>query len=104
MNYRVALAIEYCLGVTFSFFANKRFTFGNREPVTLRMAAGMIGSYAVLLVLNMALLVLFVERAGLDRYLGQLAALAIVVTLAFLAQKLLVFGKRRSGCRREDSP
>ncbi len=95
LDYRAALAAEYCVGATFSFFANKGFTFGNREPVTPRMVAGMAGSYAAMLALNMALLVLFVERAGLGRYAGQIAALAIVVSLSFAAQKLLVF--RRHG-------
>ena len=93
-DYRAALAAEYVVGVAFSFAANKGFTFRNREPVTPAMVGRMIGSYALMLALNMGLLVLFVERVGLDRYAGQLAALAIVASLSFAAQKLVVFGRR----------
>ncbi len=94
LDYRLALACEYAVGIAFSFAANKGFTFRNRQVVTASMVARMVGSYLLLLALNMVLLELLVERARADRYLAQALALAVVVSLSFFAQKLLVFRRR----------
>jgi len=93
IDYRLALFLEYCFGTTFSFLMNRRYTFRHGGRVTARMLASMIGSYAAVLGLNFVLLVLFVERFGMNEYAGQFFALAASVAASFVAQKFLVFGK-----------
>jgi putative flippase GtrA len=97
-DYKVALILEYCFGITFSFFLNRHFTFHHKEPITLYMVLSMIGSYLVVLALNMVLLVFLVEKLAMNKYFGQLIALAVSVTLSFLAQKYIVFsgGKKET--------
>lgn len=92
-DYRAALVLEYCFGIAFSFVLNRRFTFRHEEKVTARMVASMIGSYLAVLALNFGLLLFFVERLGMNEYLGQLIALGFAVALSFAAQKFLVFKK-----------
>lgn len=95
LDYRLALFLEYCFGTAFSFLMNRRYTFRHGDRVTARMAASMIGSYVAVLGLNFVLLVLLVERFGMNEYLGQFFALAVSVAASFAAQKFFVFGKGR---------
>jgi len=91
LSYRAALGVEYCFGLTFSFFLNKRFTFKDGSKTTLVGFGKMVASYAVVLGINMALLSWFIEGFRLDKYLGQLFALAISVACSFFLQKFIVF-------------
>lgn len=95
IDYKIALVLEYCFGITFSFFLNRRFTFHHKEFITLHMIFSMIGSYLVVLVLNMVFLMFLVEKLAINKYLGQLTALTVSVALSFLAQKYIVFTHTR---------
>jgi putative flippase GtrA len=53
-------------------------------------------SYFCIMGINLLLLVLFVEKFSMNKYAGQLAALAISVSLSFAAQKYVVFRKKES--------
>jgi putative flippase GtrA len=59
------------------------------------MIFSMIGSYLVVLVLNMVFLMFLVEKLAINKYLGQLTALTVSVALSFLAQKYIVFTHTR---------
>ena len=96
LDYRVALFLEYCFGITFSFFANRKFTFHHTAQISPRMVVSMIGSYVCVLAVNMALLMVFVERFLLGKYTGQFFALAICVAVSYLAQKYIVFRKKKT--------
>ena len=93
IDYKLALFGEYCFGVAFSFLANRKFTFKHTEKINLYMIVSMVSSYIFIFLLNMALLVVFVEKLFLGKYLAQLFALAISVAASFLAQKYVVFRK-----------
>jgi putative flippase GtrA len=93
VDYRLALVLEYCFGIVFSFVFNRRYTFRHGGPVTSRMITSMVGSYAAVMGLNFVLLSLFVEILGLNEYTGQFFALGISVGVSFFAQKYLVFKK-----------
>ena len=93
VDYRAALVLEYCFGIVFSFVMNRRYTFRHEGTVSFRMVASMIGSYLAVLAFNFGLLLFFVERLGMNEYLGQLLALGFAVALSFAAQKFLVFRK-----------
>ena len=92
-DYRIALFLEYCFGIVFSFLVNRKFTFKHTGRISLRMVVSMIGSYVIVFVLNMALLIVFVEKLFIGKYLAQLFALAISVAVSFFAQKYIVFRK-----------
>ena len=89
--YRIALVIDYIVGVSFSFFFNKRFTFQNKERVDFWMIGKMLITYLLMFVVNMLLLVYFVERLGLSKYLAQFYAVSVAAAASFLTQKFFVF-------------
>lgn len=93
--YMVALILEYCFGIFFSFQANRRYTFKHTGHVTFPMIISMIGSYLGVLCLNFILLVFFVERMKWNPYLSQFLALGAAVFVSFLAQKYIVFRPRK---------
>jgi putative flippase GtrA len=94
IDYRLALFMEYCLGVVFSFFLHRKFTFRHTGIITMRMVFSMIASYLVVLGINMALLIILVEKFSFNEYIGQIIALTVSVAISFLAQKYLVFQKK----------
>ncbi|PTN36496.1 GtrA family protein [Desulfonatronum sp. SC1] len=90
-HYFLALAAEYAFGICFSFFMNKRFTFQLRSKATSAMFGKMIGTYVLLFLGNLALLVFFVDVLEINPYLGQIIAFGSLMVLAFLMQKFYVF-------------
>jgi putative flippase GtrA len=94
IDYKLALILEYCFGITFSFLFNRRFTFRHNGTITIRMVSSMLGAYIFVLGINLLLLIIFVEKFAFNKYFGQFTALAISVMISFFAQKLLVFRKK----------
>jgi putative flippase GtrA len=92
-DYRLALILEYCFGMSFSFFFNRRFTFRHTGTITMRMVSSMVGSYVGILGINLLLLIILVEKFSFNKYIGQCIALAISVLAAFFVQKFLIFYK-----------
>jgi putative flippase GtrA len=96
IDYRLALILEYCLGIGLSFTLHRKFTFRHTEPVSFRMVFSMIGSYLVVLCINFFLLSFLVEKLHFNKYFGQLIALSISVAFSFMAQKFIVFRKKET--------
>ncbi|WP_045218717.1 GtrA family protein [Desulfonatronum thioautotrophicum] len=90
-HYLLALAAEYAFGICFSFFMNKRFTFQVRAKTTSTMFGKMIGTYVLLFLGNLIILVFFVDILGINPYLGQVIAFSSLMILAFIMQKFYVF-------------
>ncbi|WP_020614554.1 GtrA family protein [Sediminispirochaeta bajacaliforniensis] len=95
LHYSLALVLEYCFGVTFSFFMNKHFTFAHKEKTSAAMFGRMVGSYIVVLGVNWLLLRWCIEGFGLSEYFGQFIALSISVLFSFFLQKFFVFVSSR---------
>lgn len=95
VNHFLALLADYAVGIVFSFAMNKRVTFRVRDRATPAMFLRMAGSSVLLLALNALMLWLLVDRRGVNSYLGQVIALAVVALLSFAAQRILVFRVHR---------
>ncbi len=95
VNHFVALGADYAVGIVFSFIMNKRLTFRVAGRGSISMFARMVGSYVLILALNALILWALVDRGGVNTYLGQGIALAVVVLLSFAAQRVLVFRVHR---------
>lgn len=93
LHYQIALAADYALGIVISYQLNRRITFKAHNRNMVAGFARMVGSYAVLLSLNMGLLWLLVDQLRINKYLAQIFALGVVTVLSFLVQKLFVFKK-----------
>jgi len=95
VNHFIALGADYAVGIVFSFVMNKRLTFRVQGRAGIWMFARMIGSYALILALNAAILWALVDKGGVNTYLGQAVALVVVALVSFAAQRVFVFRVHR---------
>jgi putative flippase GtrA len=88
--YLGASAIGFAVGAVNGFLLNRRWTFREHVGDALTPVRWFVVQGSGLLV-NLGLVYLFVEQAGLDKLLGQAAATAIVVVLTFFANRSWTF-------------
>lgn len=83
----------YAVGVVVSFFANRKFTFRHDGHIG---AAGIRFLFAYFLgyLLNLLLLVIFVDRMGFPHQLVQAVAIVVVALFLFALLRLFVFAQR----------
>jgi putative flippase GtrA len=87
--YQVALIAATVLGAIFNFFTTGRIVFESRA---LNKIFGFLAVYGITLAVNLVLLIGLVH-AGMAKAYAQAALLPVIVTLSFLLNKHLVFGK-----------
>jgi putative flippase GtrA len=88
-----AQALAYAAGILWSFYWNRRWTFGARGPVTRSLAA-FAATQGALLALTSAALGLAVDALGAPATPSWLAVMAGATLLNYLAQRHLVFAAR----------
>jgi putative flippase GtrA len=101
VHHQIAVLCDYTFGIMISFFFNKHMTFKIKERTSPGMLFRMILSYVFILGVNMAALWVLVDTLLFNKYLSQIAALALVSVLSFTAQKFFVFRislKREQPC------
>ncbi len=91
--YLAASAIGFAVGAVNGFLLNRRWTFREHVGDALTPVRWFVVQGCGLLV-NLGLVYLFVEEAGLDKLLAQACATAIVVVLTFLANRSWTFRMR----------
>lgn len=89
LPYQAALTGATILGAIFNFFTTGRIVFESRA---LHNIFGFLAVYGMTFAVNLVLLTFLVE-AGIGKALAQAALLPLIVTLSFLLNKYLVFGK-----------
>lgn len=90
---KLTMTTLYGVGAVFSFFANRRFTFrhdGHIGAVGIRFLL----AYALGYLLNLLLLVLFVDVLGFAHQLVQAVAIVVVAIFLFVVCRLFVFVQR----------
>lgn len=88
--YLAASAISFAVGAVNGFLLNRRWTFREHVGDALTPVRWFVVQGCGLLV-NLALVYLFVQHVGLDKLLGQACAIAIVVVLTFFANRTWTF-------------
>ena len=89
----VALTVATVLGVLFNFQTVGRVVFRSRD---LRLLLRFAAVYAVVYLVNVALLELWCRAVGLGPLAGQALSLPAAVLLAFSLMRGLVFGRSRA--------
>jgi putative flippase GtrA len=87
---KLTMTVLYSSGAMVSFFANRRFTFrhdGHIGAAGIRFAAVQVAGY----LLNLTLLVIFVDRLGFAHQLVQAIAIVVVAVFLFLLTRAFVF-------------
>ena len=87
---KLTMTLLYCAGATLGYAGNRRFTFAHRGNV---MASGQRYLVAHFLgyLMNLAILIVFVDRLGYPHQWVQAAAIFIVAVFLFIAFKFFVF-------------
>lgn len=93
-NYIISLFIVYVLGILFSFYMNKNFTFKYYSSNTLIVFIRMCSSYIFIFLLNASLLHFFIERISINKYLSQILAMFLLIIISFILQKFFVFKEK----------
>src|SRR5262249_14079355 len=88
--YVAASAIGFLVGTVNSFLLNRRWTFRGHVGDALTPVRWFVVQGCGL-ALNLALIYLLVDGAGLDRLLGQAGAIGVVTVLPFLANRAWTF-------------
>ncbi|MBO6103246.1 MAG: GtrA family protein [Opitutales bacterium] len=92
--YLAASFLAWCAAVSNSFFMNKSWTFSVREKAWLKSYAYYVLANSLSVLLNLIVLEICV-RAGMSKYLAQLAAIAITLPVNFLLCKIIFEGARK---------
>jgi len=93
-NHFIALGIDYAFGLIISFFLNKNLTFKIRKKTDIGMFLKMVVAYIPSFLINMALLWVFIDMLGMNKFLSQFIAMAIVALFSFFMQHKFVFNNR----------
>jgi putative flippase GtrA len=95
---KLAMSCLYAIGATVSFLGNRTWTFGHRGNV-----AGAAARFAIAhllgYLLNLALLVVFVDRLGFPHQLVQAVAVVVVALFLFVLFRVFVFPGGRQPAR-----
>ena len=90
LNYNLALAIAYALGILIGYVNHRRVTFkstaGHQQAFTR-----FVLTYVLVYLLNAGMLTALTEWVGLDPLIGQGVALVIVTLISFVIQRVWVF-------------
>jgi putative flippase GtrA len=89
-GHKSAMTLAYCIGVVQSFYLNRSWTFrheGLARTALARYWAAYLAAYG----LNLVLLLVLVDMAGLQHQLVQAVLTAVIAMLMFLTQKFWVF-------------
>jgi putative flippase GtrA len=93
LNYALALTLEYVAGIAYGFLLNKRWTF-KAEGESTQQAWRFVALYGFIYVLNVTLLMLFVESRTLSPFLAQIFILSFLTLFSFVVQKRWIFSKQ----------
>lgn len=86
----VAQALAYAAGILWSFFWNRRWTFGDRAPLA-RTFVAFAASQALLLVATASALGLAVDLLGAPPGASWLAVMSLATIVNYAAQRYLIF-------------
>ncbi|MCD8172756.1 MAG: GtrA family protein [Alistipes sp.] len=95
VDYRLANAAGYGVGVLNSFFWNKLWVFGSRNSGAAREFIIFIIIFVICYGLQYWLLTLSVGRLGMNRYLAQLLAMGFYTVLSFVLNRTVTFASGR---------
>ena len=90
-NYINSLFFVYFIGILFSFYMNKNFTFKYASSNTMVLFIKMCSSYIIIFMLNVGLLFILIEKILINKYLAQIIAMFLLIIISFMLQKFFVF-------------
>lgn len=87
---KLAMTGLYLLGTGLAFWGNRTFTFSDHGQISTA-AVKFLAAYAIGWMLNLIILLVFVDYFGLSHVYVQAVAILVVAAFIFVAQRLFVF-------------
>ena len=97
MNYKAATVLSWVLTVIFAYWTNHTFVFKSKNMSTSSLAtefASFIGARIATEVLEVALMHLMVEMAGMNLYIAKLIGQFVVIVTNYFLSKLWIFKEK----------
>ena len=91
---KLAMTILYCLGATLGFFSNRRFSFKSSGHIGAQGVRYLISQFLGYL-LNLLILIMFVDWIGFPHEYVQIFAVIIVAVCLFVLLRFFVFAEER---------
>ncbi len=89
------IIISWILAVTFAYFANRRYVFKSQNEKTLKEAFSFYLTRVSTLLIDMAIMYIFVSVLGLNDKIIKLVVQVVVVILIMFFGKFIVFKKNK---------
>ena len=90
--YTLALVADYAVGILFSYYMNRTFTFRAEVRSDLKPLSYTVVGYVVSFLLNLALLAIAVELLALNVAFAQVVIMLALALLNYVIFKFVVFG------------
>ncbi len=100
VNELIANVISWILAVLFAFFTNRSWVFRSRTNTAGafgKQLASFIGARIVTLIIEEAIIFIFITRMGLNSVVVKVVAQIVVIVLNYVFSKWFVFRKRDGG-------
>ena len=92
---QIANIISWILAVTFAYFANRKYVFKSQNEKTLKEAFSFYLTRVSTLLIDMAIMYIFVSVLGLNDKIIKLVVQVVVVILNYVFGKFIVFKKNK---------
>ena len=93
---QIANVLSWLAAVTFAYFTNRKWVFENKEKANLKEASKFYLSRVSTLLIDMALMFIFVTKLGVNDKIMKIVVQVIVTVLNYIFSKFIVFRERKN--------
>ena len=96
LELQIANIISWIVAVTFAYFTNRKWVFENKEKANLAEASKFYLSRVSTLLIDMALMFIFVTKLGVNDKIMKIIVQVVVTILNYIFSKFLVFREKKN--------
>lgn len=93
---QIANIISWIAAVTFAYFTNRKWVFENKEKANIKEASKFYLSRVSTLLIDMALMFIFVTKLGVNDKIMKLVVQVVVTILNYIFSKFIVFREKKN--------
>ena len=96
LELQIANIISWIAAVTFAYFTNRKWVFENKEKANIKEASKFYLSRVGTLLIDMALMFIFVTKLGVNDKIMKLVVQVVVTILNYVFSKFIVFREKKN--------
>ena len=96
LELQIANIISWIAAVTFAYFTNRKWVFENKEKAKIKEASKFYLSRVGTLLIDMALMFIFVTKLGVNDKIMKLVVQVVVTILNYVFSKFIVFREKKN--------